>query len=165
MDTEVLFAWFWDCWWAETLLDHQPAELLCCFRGDWACTLCRTDQDPLEVHDCENARSSGAAKVPYTLSNQDQRVSSFKTMILHRSWSTDQGLHNNNLLLMFGFSVFLLFCSLKRCEKLSLLLYCHPLSAPFHEPVSPLVSPTTSSVMWYKNCNIHETTCSPFLFI
>ncbi|XP_026221198.1 tripartite motif-containing protein 66-like [Anabas testudineus] len=26
----------------------------------------------------------------------------------------------------------------RRCEKLALLLYCHPLSAPFHEPVSPL---------------------------
>ncbi|KAF7224014.1 uncharacterized protein [Nothobranchius furzeri] len=26
----------------------------------------------------------------------------------------------------------------RRCEKLSLLLYCHTLSAPFHEPVSPL---------------------------
>ncbi|XP_051237793.1 E3 ubiquitin-protein ligase TRIM33-like isoform X3 [Dicentrarchus labrax] len=26
----------------------------------------------------------------------------------------------------------------RRCEKLTLLLYCHALSAPFHEPVSPL---------------------------
>ncbi|XP_072242486.1 transcription intermediary factor 1-alpha-like isoform X2 [Leuresthes tenuis] len=26
----------------------------------------------------------------------------------------------------------------RRCEKLSLLLYCHALSGPFHEPVSPL---------------------------
>ncbi|XP_023254687.1 tripartite motif-containing protein 66-like [Seriola lalandi dorsalis] len=26
----------------------------------------------------------------------------------------------------------------RRCEKLTLLLYCHLLSAPFHEPVSPL---------------------------
>ncbi|KAK2880463.1 transcription intermediary factor 1-alpha-like [Channa argus] len=26
----------------------------------------------------------------------------------------------------------------RRCEKLALLLYCYPLSAPFHEPVSPL---------------------------
>ncbi|KAI3371016.1 hypothetical protein L3Q82_023670, partial [Scortum barcoo] len=26
----------------------------------------------------------------------------------------------------------------RRCEKLTLLLYCHTLSAPFHEPVSPL---------------------------
>uniref|UniRef100_A0A3P9LQD1 Tripartite motif containing 66 n=1 Tax=Oryzias latipes TaxID=8090 RepID=A0A3P9LQD1_ORYLA len=26
----------------------------------------------------------------------------------------------------------------RRCEKLCLLLYCHELSAPFHEPVSPL---------------------------
>lgn len=30
----------------------------------------------------------------------------------------------------------------QRCEKLTLLLFCHTLSAPFHEPVSPLVSPT-----------------------
>ncbi|XP_045892981.1 tripartite motif-containing protein 66-like [Micropterus dolomieu] len=26
----------------------------------------------------------------------------------------------------------------RRCEKLTLLLYCHQLSAPFHEPVSPM---------------------------
>lgn len=38
----------------------------------------------------------------------------------------------------------LLFC-LQRCEKLTLLLYCQILSAPFHEPVSPLVSPTTTN--------------------
>ncbi|XP_027883019.1 transcription intermediary factor 1-alpha-like [Xiphophorus couchianus] len=87
-------------------------ELLCCDRcpkvyhldchvpslmsfpvGDWVCTLCRTDKDPVEnTHPCE------AVRVPYTLSDQDQR----------------------------------------RCEKLSLMLYCHPLSVPFHDPVSPL---------------------------
>ncbi|XP_015240008.1 PREDICTED: transcription intermediary factor 1-alpha-like isoform X1 [Cyprinodon variegatus] len=61
--------------------------------GDWVCTLCRTDTDPVE-----SIQSCGGVKVPYTLSDQDQR----------------------------------------RCEKLSLLLYCHTLSVPFHEPVSPL---------------------------
>ncbi|KAM4734571.1 transcription intermediary factor 1-alpha-like [Anableps anableps] len=61
--------------------------------GDWVCTLCRTDKDPVE-----NTHSCGGVRVPYTLSDQDQR----------------------------------------RCEKLSLLLYCHPLSVPFHDPVSPL---------------------------
>ncbi|XP_047236969.1 transcription intermediary factor 1-alpha-like [Girardinichthys multiradiatus] len=61
--------------------------------GDWVCTLCRTDKDPVE-----NTQSCGGVRVPYTLSDQDQR----------------------------------------RCEKLSLLLYCHTLSVPFHEPVSPL---------------------------
>nr|XP_046251491.1 E3 ubiquitin-protein ligase TRIM33-like [Scatophagus argus] len=66
--------------------------------GDWVCTLCRTDQEPVETYDCENMNSCGGVKAPYTLSNQDQR----------------------------------------RCEKLTLLLYCHTLSAPFHEPVSPL---------------------------
>ncbi|KAG8012344.1 Tripartite motif-containing protein 66 [Nibea albiflora] len=66
--------------------------------GDWVCTLCRTDQEPVETYDCENMHPFGAVKAPYTLSNQDQR----------------------------------------RCEKLTLLLYCHILSAPFHEPVSPL---------------------------
>ncbi|XP_041853660.1 transcription intermediary factor 1-alpha-like isoform X2 [Melanotaenia boesemani] len=92
-------------------------ELLCCDRcpkvyhlachipplisfplGDWVCTLCRTDQEPVEDYDCEKMHPCGAVKVPYTLSNQDQR----------------------------------------RCEKLALLLYCHAVSAPFHEPVSPL---------------------------
>lgn len=34
------------------------------------------------------------------------------------------------------------FSVIQRCEKLTLLLYSHTLSAPFHEPVSPLVSPT-----------------------
>ncbi|XP_043980867.1 transcription intermediary factor 1-alpha-like [Gambusia affinis] len=87
-------------------------ELLCCDRcpkvyhldchlpslisfpvGDWVCTLCRTDKDPVE-----NTHPCGAVRVPYTLSDQDQR----------------------------------------RCEKLSLMLYCHPLSVPFHDPVSPL---------------------------
>ncbi|GLD61583.1 transcription intermediary factor 1-alpha-like protein [Lates japonicus] len=66
--------------------------------GDWVCTLCRSDQDPVEAYDCENMQPCGGIKAPYTLSNQDQR----------------------------------------RCEKLTLLLYCHLLSAPFHEPVSPL---------------------------
>ncbi|XP_033491766.2 uncharacterized protein LOC117262755 [Epinephelus lanceolatus] len=66
--------------------------------GDWACTLCRSDQEPAETYDCENKPSCGGVKAPYTLSNQDQR----------------------------------------RCEKLTLLLYCHTLSAPFHEPVSVL---------------------------
>ncbi|XP_036002288.1 E3 ubiquitin-protein ligase TRIM33 isoform X1 [Fundulus heteroclitus] len=61
--------------------------------GDWVCTLCRTDKDPVE-----NTQSCEGVRVPYTLSDQDQR----------------------------------------RCEKLSLLLHCHPLSVPFHEPVSPL---------------------------
>ncbi|XP_039664081.1 transcription intermediary factor 1-alpha-like [Perca fluviatilis] len=92
-------------------------ELLCCDRcpkvyhlachippltsfplGDWACTLCRTDQEPVETYDCENKPSCGGVKAPYTLCNQDQR----------------------------------------RCEKLTLLLYYHTLSAPFHEPVSVL---------------------------
>lgn len=40
----------------------------------------------------------------------------------------------------YNLSVFVCF-PLQRCEKLTLLLYCHLLSAPFHEPVSPLVSP------------------------
>ncbi|KAL7403231.1 hypothetical protein ABVT39_026600 [Epinephelus coioides] len=66
--------------------------------GDWACTLCRSDQEPVETYECENKPSCGGVKAPYTLSNQDQR----------------------------------------RCEKLTLLLYCHTLSAPFHEPVSVL---------------------------
>ncbi|KAE8296750.1 Tripartite motif-containing protein 66 Transcriptional intermediary factor 1 delta [Larimichthys crocea] len=66
--------------------------------GDWVCTLCRTDQEPVETYECENMHPFAAVKAPYTLSNQDQR----------------------------------------RCEKLTLLLYCHILSAPFHEPVSPL---------------------------
>ncbi|XP_056273080.1 tripartite motif-containing protein 66-like [Pseudoliparis swirei] len=67
-------------------------------RGDWVCTLCRTDQDPSETYDCEDQPTCGGVKAPYTLSHQDQR----------------------------------------RCEKLTLLLYCHTLSAPFHEPVSAL---------------------------
>nr|XP_020449273.1 E3 ubiquitin-protein ligase TRIM33-like isoform X2 [Monopterus albus] len=66
--------------------------------GDWVCTLCRSDQEPVETYDCENTQTCDGVKAPYTLSNQDQR----------------------------------------RCEKLTLLLYCHLLSAPFHEPVSPL---------------------------
>ncbi|XP_029910271.1 tripartite motif-containing protein 66-like isoform X2 [Myripristis murdjan] len=66
--------------------------------GDWVCTLCRSDQEPVEAYDCESMNSSGAVKAPYTLSNQEQR----------------------------------------RCEKLTLLLSCHMLSTPFHEPVSPL---------------------------
>ncbi|KAM8750583.1 uncharacterized protein AB9X84_012418 isoform 1-T2 [Acanthopagrus schlegelii] len=66
--------------------------------GDWVCTLCRSDQEPVETYDCENMNSCGGVKAPYALSNQDQR----------------------------------------RCEKLTLLLYSHTLSAPFHEPVSPL---------------------------
>ncbi|XP_068452580.1 tripartite motif-containing protein 66-like [Clinocottus analis] len=63
-------------------------------RGDWVCSLCRTDREPEETYDCEDKPSCA----PYTLSQQDQR----------------------------------------RCEKLTLLLYCHALSAPFHEPVSVL---------------------------
>ncbi|XP_073327961.1 uncharacterized protein [Pagrus major] len=66
--------------------------------GDWVCTLCRSDQEPMETYDCENMNSCGGVKALYALSNQDQR----------------------------------------RCEKLTLLLYSHTLSAPFHEPVSPL---------------------------
>ncbi|XP_042351978.1 tripartite motif-containing protein 66-like [Plectropomus leopardus] len=66
--------------------------------GDWVCTLCRTDREPVETYACESKYSCGEVKAPYTLSNQDQR----------------------------------------RCEKLTLLLYCHTLSAPFHEPVSVL---------------------------
>ncbi|XP_047452581.1 tripartite motif-containing protein 66-like [Mugil cephalus] len=66
--------------------------------GDWVCTLCRTDQEPVESYDCENMHSCVGVNAPYTLSSQDQR----------------------------------------RCEKLTLSLYCHLLSAPFHEPVSPL---------------------------
>ncbi|RVE71283.1 hypothetical protein OJAV_G00050350 [Oryzias javanicus] len=88
-------------------------ELLCCDRcpkvfhlschvpplasfplGDWVCTLCRTDQEPMEARGCEDTPPSA----PYTLSEHNQR----------------------------------------RCEKLCLLLFCHELSAPFHEPVSPL---------------------------
>uniref|UniRef100_A0AAQ5ZDJ2 Tripartite motif containing 66 n=2 Tax=Amphiprion ocellaris TaxID=80972 RepID=A0AAQ5ZDJ2_AMPOC len=76
---------------------HIPS-LICFPLGDWVCTLCRTDQEPVEAYDCENMHSCGGIKAPYTLSSQDQR----------------------------------------RCEKLTLLLYCHRLSAPFHEPVSPL---------------------------
>ncbi|XP_024866504.1 tripartite motif-containing protein 66 isoform X2 [Kryptolebias marmoratus] len=66
--------------------------------GDWVCTMCRSDQEPAQAYACENMHSCGTVKVPYTLSDQDQR----------------------------------------RCEKLTLLMYCHTLSAPFHEPVSPL---------------------------
>ncbi|XP_037622848.1 uncharacterized protein LOC119486639 [Sebastes umbrosus] len=66
--------------------------------GDWVCTLCRTDHEPVETYDCENKHSCGGVKAPYTMTNQDQR----------------------------------------RCEKLTLLLYRHTLSAPFHEPVSTL---------------------------
>ncbi|CAB1416561.1 unnamed protein product [Pleuronectes platessa] len=66
--------------------------------GDWVCTLCRSDQQPVEGYDCETIHNSEGIKPPYRLSNQDQR----------------------------------------RCEKLTLLLYCHLLSAPFHEPVSRL---------------------------
>ncbi|XP_039882374.1 transcription intermediary factor 1-alpha-like isoform X1 [Simochromis diagramma] len=92
-------------------------ELLCCDRcpkvyhigchipplssfplGDWVCTLCRSEQEPVEAYDCEIMDSCKGVKAPYTLSNLDQR----------------------------------------RCEKLTLLLYCQILSAPFHEPVSPL---------------------------
>ncbi|XP_028306468.1 tripartite motif-containing protein 66-like [Gouania willdenowi] len=78
------------------LVCHIP-PLIGCPTGDWVCTLCRTDQDPVEAYDCEKIPSCDGFKVPYTLCSQDQR----------------------------------------RCEKLTLLLYCHVLSAPFHEPVSP----------------------------
>ncbi|XP_055365377.1 tripartite motif-containing protein 66-like isoform X2 [Betta splendens] len=61
--------------------------------GDWMCSLCRSDLEPVEAYDCEHT-----LKAPYTLPDRDQR----------------------------------------RCEKLALMLFCHPLSAPFHEPVSPL---------------------------
>lgn len=44
-------------------------------RGDWVCTLCRTDQDPVDAYECENVHSCRGAKAPYTLSNQEQRVS------------------------------------------------------------------------------------------
>lgn len=43
--------------------------------GDWVCTLCRTDQEPVETYECENMHPFAAVKAPYTLSNQDQRVS------------------------------------------------------------------------------------------
>ncbi|XP_068580252.1 tripartite motif-containing protein 66-like [Cebidichthys violaceus] len=76
---------------------HIPA-LISFPLGDWVCTLCRTDREPVETYDCEKEHSCGGVNAPYTLSNQDQR----------------------------------------RCEKLTLLLYCHTLSAPFHEPVSVL---------------------------
>lgn len=46
-----------------------------CSRGDWVCTLCRSDQDPEEAYDCENTQSCGGVKAPYTLSMKDQRVS------------------------------------------------------------------------------------------
>ncbi|XP_077373273.1 uncharacterized protein LOC144016260 isoform X2 [Festucalex cinctus] len=61
-------------------------------KGDWVCTLCRTDYDL-----AESFRREGV-NVPYALSHRDQG----------------------------------------RCEKLTLLLYVHPLSTPFHEPVSRL---------------------------
>ncbi|CAJ1056158.1 hypothetical protein EPR50_G00091240 [Xyrichtys novacula] len=76
---------------------HIPA-LTCSPLGDWVCSLCRTDQDPVGTHDSEDAQSCGGVRALYTLSDQDQR----------------------------------------RCEKMTLLLFCHTLSAPFHEPVSPL---------------------------
>eukprot|EP00063_Salmo_salar_P050726 XP_014025561.1 PREDICTED: tripartite motif-containing protein 66-like [Salmo salar] len=69
--------------------------------GDWVCTLCRSDQDPVVGYDCETIHPSTdhqGAGTPYTLSSLDQR----------------------------------------RCEKLTLLLSSHVLSAPFQEPVSPL---------------------------
>ncbi|XP_049579696.1 tripartite motif-containing protein 66-like isoform X1 [Syngnathus scovelli] len=68
---------------------HLPS-LLSFPTGDWTCTLCRTDHDPVDNFCREEVN------VPYVLSHRDQR----------------------------------------RCEKLTLLLYVHPLSAPFHEPVS-----------------------------
>ncbi|XP_077452942.1 tripartite motif-containing protein 66-like [Stigmatopora argus] len=67
---------------------HLPS-LLSLPMGDWACTLCRTD-DPVEIFRREKVDA------PYALSHCDQR----------------------------------------RCEKLTLLLYVHPQSAPFHEAVS-----------------------------
>ena len=45
------------------------------YRGDWVCTLCRSDQEPVEGYDCENIHNCEGIKPPYTLSNQDQRVS------------------------------------------------------------------------------------------
>lgn len=45
------------------------------YRGDWVCTLCRSDQEPVETYECENMNSCGGVKAPYALSNQDQRVS------------------------------------------------------------------------------------------
>ncbi|XP_057693432.1 tripartite motif-containing protein 66-like isoform X2 [Corythoichthys intestinalis] len=70
---------------------HLPS-LLSLPTGDWACSLCRTD-NPGRLSHCEKVDA------PYALSDCDQG----------------------------------------RCEKLTLLLYVHPQSAPFHEPVSHLV--------------------------
>ncbi|KAM7397154.1 hypothetical protein PAMP_020148 [Pampus punctatissimus] len=49
--------------------------------GDWVCTLCRTDHEPVEAYDCENTHSCGGVKAPYTLSNQDQRARNYYQII------------------------------------------------------------------------------------
>lgn len=45
-------------------------------RGDWMCSLCRTDQEPAGTYSYENLQACGGVTAPYTLSSQDQRVSS-----------------------------------------------------------------------------------------
>lgn len=104
-------------------------------RGDWACTLCRTDRDPADAYERENVHSCRGARAPYTLSRQEQRVSSSSD-----SWTLFGFLSCSNppaLATLYRFRAFLV----QRCENLALQLYSHALSAPFHEPVSPLVSP------------------------
>lgn len=48
-------------------------------RGDWACTLCRTDRDPVDAYDCEDVHSS-RGKAPYPLSSREQRVSLYSRL-------------------------------------------------------------------------------------
>lgn len=134
--------------------NHEITEVVC-YRGDWVCTLCRSDQDPVETYECENAQSCGGVKAPYTLSNKDQRVSCLVSVShccgLSQSASSLPYVWRGGVLSLYCQRNFACF-PLQRCEKLALLLYCHPLSAPFHEPVSPLVS-TTHECLQSASCD------------
>ncbi|KAM8891734.1 uncharacterized protein AB9W97_012118 isoform 2-T4 [Spinachia spinachia] len=59
---------------------HVPA--LCSFPlGDWACTLCRPDQEPVDTYECENEPSGGGVGAPYALSGRNQRARNYYQII------------------------------------------------------------------------------------
>lgn len=98
------------------------------------CTLCRPDQGGAGTYDCERSHSLRGVRALYTLSHQEQRVSS--------STRPDPTRHRPRARLGLPVSQCLVLCVLcvQRCEKLALQLSSHRLSGPFQQPVSPLVS-------------------------
>lgn len=99
------------------------------FRGDWVCSLCRNVVEPEVEYNCEDERTPGE-HATHGLSTCDKRVCHL----------------DSNDCLFFCFLnqdiiviLMILIDFLQKCERLTLLILSNILSAPFHEPVSPLV--------------------------